>query len=92
MQLLTYRCYVNDFADVWVDDSLAGGNSLENGLRRLVVPAEETAAKEPITESSLVDRCATEDLQQRKAVRKCQIVGAIEQLEEGEQTLSTFRQ
>jgi hypothetical protein len=61
MQLLTYRSHVNDLAGPWVDDNLAGGDSLEDRLRRLVVPAEETAVKEPITESSLVDSCAPEE-------------------------------
>jgi hypothetical protein len=35
---------------------------LEDRLRRLVVSAKEAAVKEAITESSLVDSCATEGL------------------------------
>jgi hypothetical protein len=49
-QLLTYRSHVNDLAGLWVDDNLAGGDSLEDGLRRLVVSAEEAVARDPVTE------------------------------------------
>jgi hypothetical protein len=59
---LTYRCHVDELAGVWVDNNLAGGDSLEDDLLRLVVPAEEAVAKEPISESSLVDSCATEEI------------------------------
>jgi hypothetical protein len=77
-QLLTYRSHINDFAGPWVDDSLGGSDSLEDGLRRLVIPSE--AAEEAITECSLVDSCATEELclvSAEDCPGKCQNAGAV---------------